>query len=35
MEKLQQARLKKAKEEEGPDYDADIGGVEIEGLAEE
>lgn len=36
MEKLQQARLKKAKDEEGHDYDADAnGGIEIEGLAEE
>ena len=38
MEKLQQARLKKAKDEEGHDYDADEnggGGIEIEGLAEE
>ncbi|KAK9898734.1 hypothetical protein P389DRAFT_132985, partial [Cystobasidium minutum MCA 4210] len=36
MEKLQQARLKKAKDEEGHDYDADgDGGFEIEGLAEE
>lgn len=36
MEKLQQARLKKAKDEEGHDYDADAnGGFEIEGLTEE
>lgn len=36
MEKLQQARLKKAKDEEGHDYGADgDGAIEIEGLAEE
>lgn len=36
MEKLQQARLKKGKDEEGHDYDDENeGGVEIEGLAEE
>jgi hypothetical protein len=36
MQKLQEARIKKAKDEEGHDYDADgDGGVEIEGLAEE